>query len=385
MRVLYFSRNYNTHDQRFLRALANTEHQISYMGLEPGRQQLDDRALPVEVEQIRWAGGRTQVSIWDAGKLLGDLKRVIREAKPDLIQAGPLQTTAFLVALTGYQPLVSMSWGYDLLQDANRNALWRWATKYTLRHSAVMVGDCKTIRQKAISFGMPDERIITFPWGVDLGLFKPSKDESEDEGEVRGYEAGEGRLRSRLGWGEEVFVLLSTRAWESLYGVEVLARAFVKVAGERPQLRLLMLGDGSQAEMLGEIFRQGGVLDLVHYAGQVGQVDLPDFYRAADLYISASHSDGTSISLLEAMACGRPVLVSDIPGNREWVVPGKQGWWFRDGDVESLAEAISTAVDERQRLPEMGEAAYQLAQQRADWKRNFPVLLEAFELARGYV
>jgi glycosyltransferase involved in cell wall biosynthesis len=382
MRVLYFSRSYNTHDLRFLKALAKTEHQISYLNLESRGQRYDDLAIPAKVDQIQWVGGRSHANLWNGGRYLGDLKRVIREVKPDLIQAGPLQTVAFLVALAGFQPLVSMSWGYDLLHDANRNALWRWATKYTLRHSAVMVGDCKTIRQKATAFGMPNERIITFPWGVDLERFKPSMDETHDDEQIKGYKAKESQLRYRLGWGDDDFVLLSTRPWEPLYGVEILVRAFSKVARDLPQLRLLMLGDGSQAVIISDLFQEEGVMDRVHFAGQVSQADLPDYYRAADLYISASHSDGTSISLLEAMACGRPVLVSDIPGNREWVVPGEQGWWFRDGEIESLAEAISTAVDERQRLPEMGKAAYQLARQRGDWKTNFPVLLKAYDLAR---
>lgn len=385
MRVLYFSRSYNTHDLRFLKALAKTEHQILYMNLESGGKRYDHFALPTKVEQIQWAGGHSKASLWFGGKYLGDLKRVIREVKPDLIQAGPLQTVAFLVALAGFQPLVSMSWGYDLLHDANRNAIWRWATKYTLRHSAVMVGDCKTIRKKAIAFGMPDERIITFPWGVDLERFKPSLDETHDDEQIKGSKTRESQLRYRLGWDDDDFVLLSTRPWEPLYGVEVLVRAFINVARDFPQLRLLMLGDGSQAETIRELFQEGGVLDRVHFAGHVDQAELPDYYRAADLYISASHSDGTSISLLEAMACGRPVLVSDIPGNREWVTPGVQGWWFRDGEVESLVEAISTAVDEHQRLPERGMAAYQLAQQRGDWKTNFPVLLKAYDIALGYV
>jgi glycosyltransferase involved in cell wall biosynthesis len=66
------------------------------------------------------------------------------------------------------------------------------------------------------------------------------------------------------------------------------------------------------------------------------------------VYISASHSDGTSISLLEAFATGTPVIVPDIPGNREWVTPGENGWLFPDGDVQALASTIMNAVDQRQ-------------------------------------
>jgi len=367
-RILYFSRDYTTHDHRFLSALAKTEHQVFYLRLEKARHAAEDRPLPPEIEIVEWAGGRAPASWRDGPRLLSSLKQVLRRIKPDLVQAGPLQRSAFLVALSGFRPLVSISWGYDLIQDASRNALWSWATRYTLKHSAAMVGDCDTIRRLAISFGMPDERIVTFPWGVDLHHFSlpegPDRDDADYPDAIR-----------------QPFTLLSTRGWEPIYGVEVIARAFVQAARQIPELRLVMLGNGSQAPMLRQIFRQGGVEERVHFPGQVGQVDLPRYYRSADLYLSASHSDGTSISLLEALACGRPALVSDIPGNREWITPGVEGWLFPDGDENALAEAIEQAASDRPRLGRMGEAARRLAEQRADWNRNFPQLFSAYKMA----
>jgi glycosyltransferase involved in cell wall biosynthesis len=152
-----------------------------------------------------------------------------------------------------------------------------------------------------------------------------------------------------------------------------------------------MLGNGPLAPTIRRIFQQGGVMDQVHFPGQVPQAKLPDFYRAVDLYISTSHSDGTSISLLEALASGTPVLLSDIPGNREWVAqPGEQaspelsrrvGWLFKDGDVESLKNGILQAVEQREQLPAMSHAARQLAEARGNWEVNFPKLFEAYEIA----
>jgi glycosyltransferase involved in cell wall biosynthesis len=141
-----------------------------------------------------------------------------------------------------------------------------------------------------------------------------------------------------------------------------------------------MLGNGSQAAFLHRIFSEAGLLDQVHFPGQVSQADLPRYYRSADLYISASHSDGTSISLLEAMACGSPVLVSNIPGNQEWIQDGVQGWLFQDGSTEDLAKKIVEAVRLRQHLSQMGQAAHLLAEQRADWKKNIQFLFKAYEM-----
>ncbi len=372
MRVLYFTRDYTTHDHRFLSALAKTEHQVYYLRLERRGHQLEERALPPEIEIVQWRGGKAPARWQDGLSLLSDLKRVLQKVKPDLVQAGPLQRSAFLAALAGFRPLVSMSWGYDLLQDAGRNAAWSWATRFTLKCSAALVGDCDTIRQKAIAYGMPDERIITFPWGIDLDHFTP---------------AGRGRQPDKIGGdGDAPFTLLSTRSWEPIYGVDIIARAFARAIRERPGLRLVMLGNGSQASLLRRALSSDGAQgngDYPHvlFPGQVSYADLPRYYRSADLYLSASHSDGTSISLLEAMACGCPALVSDIPGNCEWVEPGENGWLFPDGDEKALAQAILQAFDQRQRLPGMGQAARQVAGQRADWKKNFPQLLRAYEIA----
>jgi L-malate glycosyltransferase len=377
MRILYFSRDYTPHDHRFLNALANTEHQVYYLRLEKRGHSLEDRSLPHQIEQVNWAGGQAPAGRGDGPRLLLGLKKVLRSIKPDLVQAGPIQRAAFLAALAGFQPLVSTSWGYDLLVEAEIDPLWRWATRYTLSRSTIMVGDCRTIREQAVSYGMPDERIVTFPWGVDLHRFRPSKGEDR-----------QGVWPSYVGNGQpgEIFVLLSTRSWESIYGVDVIARAFVlashKLTGKGcPELRLLMLGNGSKASQLREIFSNGGVLGQVHFPGQVNQVDLPRFYRSSDLYLSASHSDGSSISLLEAMACGLPALVSDIPGNREWVTSGEGGWRFPDGDHQAMADAIVNAVEQREQLPEMGRTARGLAEQRANWELNFPKLLEAYQMA----
>jgi glycosyltransferase involved in cell wall biosynthesis len=357
--ILFFSRDYTPHDHRFLSALAGTGHRVGYLRLERRGGGQEDRPLPPEIEQIPWEGGRAPVDWRDGPRLLAGLRAVIRRFQPDLIHAGPVQRAAFLAALSGFRPLVSMSWGYDLIHDAQRSALWRWATRFTLHRSAALIGDCRLIRELAVSYGMAAQRIVAAPWGIDLDHFTPHTAAAQPA----------------------EFTLLSTRAWEPIYGVEVIARAFVIAARQRPELRLVMLGNGSQAALLRSIFQQGGVERRVSFPGLRRYADLPRFYRSADLYLSASHSDGTSISLLEALACGAPALISDIPGNREWVQPGVQGWLFPDGDAEALAQGILHAAAQRSSLAEMGRAARALAEQRADWRRNFQHLLSAYSLA----
>jgi glycosyltransferase involved in cell wall biosynthesis len=365
MRILYFSRDYTPHDHRFLASLAETAHEVFYLRLERRGHSQEDRMLPEGVRQVKWAGGQKPFRVRDIPLLLFDLRRVLKHTQPDILHAGPVQTAGLLAAMRGFHPLVTMSWGSDLLRDAERNRWYRWATRFTLKRSDVLIGDCDVVRRKAMDFGYPEKRIITFPWGVDLEQFSPGKDEG---------------LRARTGW-EDAFVLLHLRSWEPVYGVDVFARAFTKAAKQCPELRLFLLGNGSLAGEIRQIFIRGGVMERVHFGGQVKYENLPSYYRAADLYVSASHSDGSSVSLMEALACGLPALVSDIPGNCEWVNPGEQGWCFSDGDVQALAQGIMQAVEQREELPKISRKSRVLAEERANWPENFKKLLDAYEMA----
>ncbi len=365
MRILYFARDYTIHDDRFLSAAAEAGNQVYLLQLERKSQQREDCPIPPQVQPIHWNGGQQPFRWGMLVHLLPKLRSVIRRVQPDLIHAGPIQKTAFLAALSGFQPLVSMSWGSDLLLDADRSLWMRLVTEFTLKRTTVLMGDCEAVRQKASSFGFPVERFVLFPWGVDLQLFSPGREES---------------LRKRIGW-EQAFILLCLRAWEPLYGVDVVVKAFIQAAQQIPQLRLILLGSGSLEAELRQILSRHGMMERVYLGGQISNRDLPCFYRAADLYVSASHSDGTSVSLLEALACGKPVVVSDIPGNREWITPGQQGWLFPDGDVDALTARILEAVTMPQQLAVMGVAARQIAQERADWQRNAAKMLEGYQLA----
>jgi len=365
LKVLYFSRDYTPHDHRFLSALAQTPHTIYHLRLERQSRQLEDRPLPPQVEQVVWQGGRQPVGWRDYPRLLADLRRVIRRLQPDVIHAGPVQSAAFLAALSGFRPLVSMSWGSDLLLDADRSAWMRWVTRFTLRRTTVLAADCRTVLEKAAQFGFPPQRVVLFPWGVDLARFQPGRADA---------------FRARRGW-QDTFVVLSLRTWEPLYGVDVVARGFAQAARQNPRLRLLLLGGGSQAGLIRSIFEQEGVQEQVFFGGQVNGDDLPQYYQAADLYVSASHSDGSSVSLMEALASGLPVLVSDIPSNREWITPGREGWMFADGDDRALSEGILRAAGQPEGLKEMRLAARRLAEERANWQVNFQRLLDAYQLA----
>jgi len=369
MKVIYFSPDYCTHDHRFLTAIRDGGHQVYHLRLQANLRQVEDRPVPEGVEIIQWAGGQREFRWRDVPELVASLRKVIKRIKPDLIHAGPIQTAAFIAVLTGFRPILTMSWGFDLMEYIHRGKWWEWVTGYVLKRSTFFTSDAAVTRNVAVEYGMNPEKTVVFPWGVDLDQYTPKP-----------WQTG-GRGNGKTEEGDKAFTLFCNRSWEPRYGVDVLAKALVRAADTNPGVRMLLLGGGSQANRLRQILLQGGVLNLVQMPGQVSQTDLPSWYHRADLYISPSHVDGSSVSLMEAQASGLPCLVSDIPANKEWVTEGENGWLFPDGDAGALAAKITQAIEQRDTLPAVGRAARSVAEARADWRKNSQKLMYAYEQA----
>jgi len=357
MRLLYLAQGYTTHDRRFLEALSRDQFEVHYLRLSS--LTLDRRPLPAGVVPIPWVGDRLAdgAVFGNVRRWLG-LRRIVRDLGASIALAGPVPTAAFLLALTGFGPFVAMSWGSDLLVDARQSRVADAKAGYALRRAAGFFGDCRGVADEARRRAtFPEDRVVLFPWGIDHGQFFPGPSSLP--------------LRRDLGW-EDKRVVICTRSWEPVYAVDVLVRAFAAVAPEFADARLLLLGDGSRAAEIHRLIQDLGVHDRVHAPGRIAYDLLPEYFRLADIYASAALSDGSSVSLLEAMACGLPAVVTGAFGNLEWVSPGENGWLAQPGSVESLAgclrEALAAPPD---RLAGIGRANISVVRERADWDRNF--------------
>jgi glycosyltransferase involved in cell wall biosynthesis len=114
---------------------------------------------------------------------------------------------------------------------------------------------------------------------------------------------------------------------------------------ERPELRLVVTGDGSLHDRLRDEAREVLPSDRVEFVGRVDAARMADLLSRANVYLSASLSDSTSVSLLEAMASGAVPVVSDIEGNREWVADGESARMFAPGQADAVSRALRGALE----------------------------------------
>lgn len=369
MRVLYFSDNTSDHNRRFLEKLAQAGLETWF--LDPTSDGAPQNWLP---DGVRWIQARQKMRRdGDPGEFAGFLTEFqdwLKTIGPDLVHAGPAQTCGYLAALSNFHPWLLASWGSDVLLAPEPGGDGQHAVQVALESADGFFCDCEAVLARAKQLAkLRDDRVVQLPWGIRKGLFTP--DGTRLEAQEFAHEPG-------------TCVFISTRSWEPLYGIDVLLEAFRLAHQVESSLRLLLLGHGSGAARVAEFIRAHGLESVIRIPGRFERNDMPKWFRAADVYVSCSRSDGTSISLLEAMATGLPVVVTDLPSNREWVIEGENGWLAANGNAKEFANGLLRAArlrpEERKLFAERNQ---RIVQDRADWDRNFPRLLEMYEQLVG--
>jgi glycosyltransferase involved in cell wall biosynthesis len=354
MRVLYVRNGITAHDRRFLDAIVNQGHVPIVVELGGGG------AAP--------SGGDLRLARITAEP--GALRAIALDNAVDIAHVGPIPTLGCVAAanLPPQLPLVVVSWGSDILRDCDDHAVREQALRAIDRANAILV-DCESVRQRILDWRPAIETpFCCFPWGIDLRRYSES------------YSEEAAALREDLGWAGNV-VFISTRSWEPAYGIDILLAAFALVAERDDEARLLLIGDGSlRPQILGEIARRG-LARRVHIPGRIEESRLPLWYAAANLYVSSSPCDGTSVSLLEAMASRLPAIVHERFGNTEWIRPRQNGWLADCRDPLSLGAAMSDALQQRERWAAMGQANRARTIADADWAKRSLLLTDAYRMA----
>ena len=173
--------------------------------------------------------------------------------------------------------------------------------------------------------GVSTEKITTIPMGIDAAFL--------DAGKNRAVES-----RNRP------ITILSNRNLLPIYNISLLIRAIPIVLKEVPETKFLIAGDGTERKVLEREVESLNINSSVKFLGRVPHEEMPDLLSRADIYVSTSLYDGTSVSLLEAMGSGAFPIVTDIPSNREWIESGQNGFLVPVNEEKILAEKILEAI-----------------------------------------
>jgi glycosyltransferase involved in cell wall biosynthesis len=267
---------------------------------------------------MRWSIGRT-------------LARVSKEFQPDAVLAfwtDPDGTVALHHARPLGIPVGIIAGGSDLMllpADPARRAV----VAATIRSADHVFAVGSVLREKAIALGARADRVSNFIAGVDLNRFGPGNRQA---------------ARDRLGLPAEGAILLSIGSLVAVKATERLLHAAALLAREFPAVTVVVVGDGPRRSALQQdVAATPALRGRVLFAGAIDHDGLPDWYRAADLFVLPSRSEGVPNVLLEAMASGLPFVASDV-GSIHDLLPFGPSRVVPEGDVPSLASAIADVL-----------------------------------------
>jgi glycosyltransferase involved in cell wall biosynthesis len=206
--------------------------------------------------------------------------------------------------------------------------------------------------------------VAVVPNGVDPELFSPRPRDPE--------------IRQRFGIPAEAFLVVSVGRLVGWKGLQVVIEALTGI----PDAHFLAIGDGPDRRQLEQEVKRLGAAGRVHFVGEARHGDLPALLNAGDIFVQPSvGEEAFGISVVEAMACGLPAVVSDQGGLREIVRDGECGRLLPPGNVPAWRRALGELAVDRAAVARMGAAARQRAEENFTWRAN--ALRLATLLAQG--
>ncbi len=290
------------------------------------------------------------------------VRQLARRLQPDLIHSHNAWGPGWYGAFAGIHPHVIHAYGGDLLpeQYAARPRLQRALTAWAGRRADLIVVTGAHMIEAAGRLGIPASKLFLLPRGVDVARYRPGLDTSE--------------FRRRHGLEGRFPVILSPRYQvdESLYNLDVVIDAFAQVRRAYPGAVCLQLADERRAAGRARLAARAeslGLGDSYRLHPAVDNQDMPVYYNAADVAVSVPSSDGFPVTVLEAAACGTPLVVSRLPYCREWFVEGDNGLLVAPGSATELAEAVLALCGDAELRRRFGAAGRTQVEQRADYGR----------------
>ena len=285
-----------------------------------------------------------------------DLKRVIRDEKPDILHSHYLTSYSFIAALSGFHPFIASVWGSDIYIYPKKSPIHAQMVRFTLGKADKVLSTSHIMAKEASRYTHKQFEIT--PFGVDTEKFY---------------------RRSPLP--EEKFIIGCVKTLSGNYGQQYIIRAFNEVVKNNPQLdcTLELVGNGPDREKLETLTKELGLQGKVNFRGFVENSRLPEIYDTFSVVCHMSQSESFGVSALEAMAHQCPVIASDTDGFKEVIEDGTTGIIVPRGDYVKAAQAIQSLIDNPTKMEEMGKAGRERVCRLYDWNENVDTMISIYK------
>ena len=341
-RIVIFGWAHSVHVQRWVQGLTERGYQIKVISLS-------GKTLPDVETSVLPRSGK-----WSYFTQATAAARQAREFTPNLIHVHYAGGFGLWGVRTGIKPTVVSVWGSDLIGYRPR-WLYNSLLRFVLKRATHVTATGRFLKETTCRI-CPTvcDKMSIIPFGVDI----PEKIESPPSEPLRICYIKGHRLK---------------------YGPDVLLKAMTEVKKAVPGITLSFAGQGELTRKLKRMVFALGLEDVVHFVGFVQRDRIYPFLQEHHLMVMPSLTEAFGVAALEASACGRPVIASNVDGVPEVVLDGTTVILVPPKDPDKLAKAIINLAQDANTREKMGKAGYEFVKKRYSWERSLDMMCDLYE------
>ena len=290
---------------------------------------------------------------------ISKIKKIIRQYNPDILHAHRVSSYGFIGSFLNFHPFIVSVWGGDIFNFPKKSFLHEYLVKRTLKKADFVLSTSNVMALETSKY--TDKKVFVTPFGVDCEKFKLVPE-----------------LKPK-----DKIIIGTVKTLEPKYGIEYLIRAFKILGLKYPELPLVLhiAGKGSLEDRLKELSKELAIEDKVKFLGFIDHSKIPNVLNTFSVYVAVSIEESFGVAVVEAEACGVPVVVSNIGGLTEVVKDGETGFIVPPKEPKATAEAIERILLDEKLRQKLSINARKFILEKYDWKENFKVITEIYEKA----
>jgi len=323
----------SAHTEKWVKALIQHGFKIYLFSLRNSNSTWHQKLTNFNFSSQQESKSNTLTSKLIYFKALPQIKKIIKEFRPDFVHAYYASSYGLLGALLHYHPFYVSVWGSDVFEFPNKSKITKNVLKYVLKKAdkifstgTVMADEIKKYTAKSIE-------IVSF--GIDTNKFVPINKPNKTS----------------------IIQIGVIKTLEQTYGIDVLIKAMAEVVKLHQNIKLSIVGGGSLAQEYKMLAVHLKLDKFIDFIGKIPYNEIVSEYQKLAIFINPSRFESFGVSILEASACGLPVIATKAGGQIELVKENETGLLVEPENVKQLAKSIITLIENEKMREKYGENA----------------------------
>lgn len=287
------------------------------------------------------------------------IKQLIKKHAPDILHAHYLSSYGFIGAILNFSPYIISVWGTDIFDFPKHSFINKAITKYALKRASIILSTSHIMKDEIKKYTSKDIQVI--PFGIDCEKFVPNKQnkiEPDDE-----------------------LIIGTVKGLKEVYGISYLIRAFSLLVHDYKikNVKLKIYGQGPEKENYIKLANDLIISEYIDFLGYITPEKVPNILTTFDIFAAVSLRESFGVAVIEASACGIPVVVSNVGGLPEVVIDGITGIIVPKENPVETAKALYKLITNSQLRVILGREGRKFVINSYNFSNNLTDLIKIYE------